>query len=351
MRIDVASALVSVLGTHSIVRDVTDFARKMWGNDRKISVVQFYTDYYLSDGTYPFRFKGYVYYPLTLVFRDGSFGFHWIKWSEKLLNYGGANVFYLNRGTTIESADDVPEEFSGMLAGRRLMRVKKTDHAIVYGGDIEANLGKLNGCFANEAVRQINELLIDRSGVGLSCKWDIDLMLGEATAVVNGRSYRRARLSNSRAECITFGICWDSPCDIYDDISDREVEFQLTDEDFGRRISSIENVAEFIRRGGPVDENNWGAYPKVTFVYTLKHDAPKDAEDRIYARAVRAVEDYNADPKNKYKIKECTVTARTDNGFSLFVDFGRCGIMALTIYGFDMKTDPTAQYVSKVILQ
>ncbi len=340
------------MGTVEFIQAVKNFSKELGMTDKKIKTVQMYSDYHLPDGSYPFIVNGKVYYPLTLIYRDNSWRIHWIEWEQKdLIHPALPYMFYTNDKVIVKSAENIPERFDRMLEGRKLMRIKNPNHAELRIQRSEMNPGKINGCFAQQLAEKINERLIELSGCNLSAKWDIDIGQGEAT-VMNGKRYSRVNLSNFHAEGIWIGVSWDYPCDVSDDISDREVEFYLTEEYFEKKVATFERIIDFIQYGGPRDENNWAAYPKVTFVFSLKPDAPKDAEENIYKSAAEFVEKYNADSKHRYKIKECTlVSVVPGESVSVFIDFGRCNIEALSSFWVDIKIDPRCQSVSKMLIK
>ena len=257
MKVDIHSTFINQFSTHFFYKSLLNFAERFSQIEPKAKAIQLHSDYYTEDTTYSYLDDEWIYYPLTVIYyKRDKWEIVWVCWSRQTVGTQlQFSPFSVLEEVEINICNSVPQAFVDSIKGKEFVYYKNKQYA-EPSFHIESNLamenrGKYNQKFADVLAFQISKKLVEELGCEkLNSKWSINICLRDKTHKINGRNYRRVKLSNSIAFVKSFGVCWDGNFEVSDYVSNDEIDFCLTEEKFEEHISSFEEIKNFVKNDG-----------------------------------------------------------------------------------------------------
>lgn len=330
MKVTIHSGILKELMSLPFRESIKAYADSLALTDKTVKKIQLYSDFYLPNGTYPFVCDDKVYYPITLLCKTGEYKTDWICWNKDIeylspigFPYSGANVIDIVR------CDNVPQEFSNMIAGKKLVFVQNHDHAEPeMGAMMWQHKGEINCAFLDELSRQISDRLIELSGCRLSPKWSITIPPEYGTVTAGDTHYRIVQLKTSSAQCLSIVVSWIENCDVFDYVEEQDIEFCLTEFEIFDRGHSFDEIVEFIQNRGFKSLNVLNKYPQMMLEIRFGGDVTQNIEDAVLSCAEEYVSKWNSESGNDKIVEFYLCDSDKSNAVLIFFDFGECGALA-----------------------
>lgn len=252
MKIEIHSAVMDNLMTPFFFESIKDFSKNLKKKDLKIDKIQFYSDFFEKNHTYPFIDGRFVYYPLTVVYQMG-WEIIWICWENDLSILSLKDIpFSTLKKVNILCCNAIPNEFKGHIKGLNLYFEQKNNFVqpVIKMLSPLRHRGEISQNFIDEMAEQISSILIEIGGVELNKRWSLEICDLDVTQTFDNTNYRIVYLKNCQAECIELGVCWDSEYDTSDSISNRNIKFAITENQFDGRVKDLSSIVSFINNNG-----------------------------------------------------------------------------------------------------
>ena len=330
MKITIHSGILKELMSLPFRESIKAYADSLSSTDKTVKEIQLYSDFYLPNGTYPFVSDDKVYYPVTLICKAGEYKTDWICWNKDIeylsplsFPYGSANIIEFVR------CDNVPQEFSDMIAGKKMVFVQSPDHlAPEMGAMMWQHKGEINCAFLDELSRQISDRLIELSGYRLSPKWSVTIPPEYGTVTVGDTHYRVVQLKTSSAQCLSIVVSWKGNYDVFDYVEEQDIEFRLTELGIFDRGHSFNEIVEFIQSNGFKSFNVFNKYPQMMLELRFNGDMTQNIEDSVLSCADECVSKWNSELGNDKIVEFYLCDSHRSNAVLIFFDFGECVALA-----------------------
>lgn len=238
---DLISLMITEDAKLSLNQFVQCFKERYQG---RVLEVQLYETFYRSDDTYPFIEGTIVYYPLSVVLKDGSCEMVWVEWDCAALQ-NIAIIFYAYpfavKSRTwgkpivlpLRISDTVPERFLQEIAGKKLfyIRPKGSMRMGIYTiFPPPRDFGQYcTQSFADECGRQIFEEIRQATGVKkFSHWWDMRIWAQYGTERIGSTRYLLADIGDAYT-ARHFCIQWET-IEWTENLTDKQVKFSISDE-------------------------------------------------------------------------------------------------------------------------
>lgn len=130
MKIDIHSTVMGWVTSPCFYESAKENLPKLVENyykNKKVKRIQFYSDFYNTDGNYPYIKNDLVHYPLTIIFYNNCYEVLWVSW-----NYLGRKKeeihkfpFTVFENITFMLCDDVESDFKNSIKGKKTCLFKK----------------------------------------------------------------------------------------------------------------------------------------------------------------------------------------------------------------------------------
>lgn len=287
MRIDLHSSTLSNFMSAHFYESIKDFAVVFQEREPKAKILQFYDDYFLAGAKYPFIDSKYVYYPLTVIYNKSKRDWKivWICWDndESALKPEFRTIpFMIYNKTLIKVCDSVPEEFANKIKGKRYVffQDKRSVEPVIHIENLNPLVifGNYNQNFVDVVSQKVSAILWEKGCDSLNPKWSLEINDRDLTRTIGDKKYRVITLSNSIAQRIRLGLCWDKDYDVSDYIGDTDIRIDITKMPFAKGVSSISEAVDFVKRG--CFEFNYDYRTAMEYLHNMiDNDAEKNNKD------------------------------------------------------------------------
>lgn len=253
MKFEIHSSMMNNVITSFFYKCIENFANEYEKIDPKAKKIQCYSDYFLSDGSYPFMNEEHVYYPLTIIYGRGNWKILWIFWerNDSILSLKQI-PFSILKEIEVSICTCVPQAFQEYVKDKKLAFFQNREFAapVIHTIHSLETIGTINQNFVDVMSERISEILTALSGRTLNPHWSLEIYDTDSTYTINGKKHRVVHLKTWHAHCIQLGLCWDGDYDVCDYIVDSDIHLALTDEPFDKRVASFPDIILFMKNGG-----------------------------------------------------------------------------------------------------
>lgn len=236
--------------------------------DKKIKLLQFYTEFFGKDGNYLFQKDGVYYYPLTVVYYGDSWETVWISWTVdmtansrkpyypfKMSNLDPSYVpfsLYYKDGLEFKVCKDeeVDESFKAMIKGKNLYYTLRGHYYMVVRTACDKGLiNKISQIFMDALALQIEAQLDELVGIKIPRRdffFEADAYVLERDYIVCGDEKYLALYYIYNGNSVPLSVSWKGDYEITDDIGRDEVSFTLREWHPTHIVADFDGIRDFV---------------------------------------------------------------------------------------------------------
>ena len=224
---------------------------------KSVSRMQLFSTFYEPDGSYPFMKGKTAYYPLTIIFKNGTWETMWIQWDtsnfpEKRLQY--LPFVFNGEKHKIEICESVDPAFQKHIEGKNLCHIQDKNTPIfslrIENTIIPAKIRKFGVWFQQELINQINGIMEKHTGQRLDHHWDLAVCVDDEIVRYKGKNYMRAKIVSFCGYAMYICITWKEDVNLSDYIEEGDITFDLSETAPHFQPTDFERLRKFIEIRG-----------------------------------------------------------------------------------------------------
>ena len=234
---------------------LTEQVLSRYGNS--VSRMQLYTSFLEPEKPYPFMKGKTAYYPLTIIFKNGTWETMWIQWDtsnipEKYIHF--SPFVFGGDGIELKICESVDPAFQKQIEGKKLCHIQDKNTPVVairmVNNITPAKIQKISVWFQQELTNQVNGVIEKHTGQRLDNHWDIAICAEDEIVRYKGKNYMKAFLVSFTACMMDVCITWEEDINLSDYMEEGDITFDLSETAPHFQPTDFERLRKFIETRG-----------------------------------------------------------------------------------------------------